>query len=531
MTAVGGPSPAGGRRLGPVAALGPLVASVAAVAVVWLLDPPLADLQAALAREQAASSGVGLTYWFSWYGGISPGSYSSLVPFLSLLVGSRVLALAAPLAVVALAFPLSRGLPHPALFRWAVAGAAVSNLLAGRVAFGVGAAIALAAVLALRTRRPLVGALFLAVSGLASPLAPAFAGLVAAPLLVGGGFRSPVLRLALAGAAAGVAVPYALFGAPGAYQFPWTTLALTVGTAAAVWPALWRTPQRWLAPLTAVAALVLFLVPTGVGANMGRFAYLVLPAVVLVWSRWDHRPLLLALVPALAWTVYAAARDEVAALDDGYRAEDYTALRTELLQQPGLDGHRVELVDNWSRGGSHLLGPEVALARGWEDQTDNHLNEEFFEPGGQDAGDYRAWLADNAVAYVAVAADPVTRDLPEQSLVRSGLPYLTRVWSDARWTLYRVTDPAPIVAAPLALLSASPAELVVRVPDTEAHRVQVRPNRYLVARSATDPDVAACLTATEDGWITLRAPAAGTYTLAGDFSLSGVLGADADTCG
>jgi hypothetical protein len=386
-------------------------------------------------------------------------------------------------------------------------------------------------VLALRRGLPVAGALVLALSGLASPLVPAFAGLVAAPLLVAGASRSPAVRAALAGAAAGVAVPFALFGAPGSYQFPWTTLALTVATAVVVWPALWRTPQRWLVPLTAAAALVLFIVPTGVGANMGRFGYLVLPCVVLAWSRWDRRRLLLVCVPALAWLVYAAANDQVAALGTGYRAEDYAALRAELQQLPDLEGFRVEVVDNWSRAGSHELGPDVALARGWEDQTDNHRNAGFFVPGGEDASGYRAWLADNAVAYVAVADDPVTRDRPEEHLVRSGLPYLTRVWSDQRWTLYRVEDPRPIVPAPLALVSASPAELVVTVPDTATHQVQVRPNRYLVARSTTDPETSACLMATEDGWVTLRAPVPGTYVLAGDFSLTTVLGGDAESCG
>ncbi len=531
MTALAGPPVAGRRAAGPwVRSVGPLLAAVAAVGAMWLLDPPLADLQAALAREQAADAGVGLTYWFGWYGGISPGSYSSLVPFLSLAVGSRALVFLAPLAVVALSLPLSRGLAHPVLFRWAVAAAAVSNLLAGRVAFGVGAAIALAAVLALRGRYPVAGGLLLAVSGLASPLAPAFAGLVAVPLLARGGSRSPAVRAALAGAAAGVAVPFALFGAPGAYQFPWTTLALTTGAALVVWPALWRTPQRWLPPLAAAAAVVLFVVPSGVGANMGRFGYLVLPCVVLAWSRWDRRPLLLVLAPALAWTVYAAANDQVAALGDGYRAEDYAALRAELLDRPDLDGHRVELVDNWSRAGSHVLGSEVALARGWEDQTDNHRNAAFFEAGGEDAWGYRHWLADNAVAYVAVAADPVTRDRPEEDLVRSGLPYLTQVWSDRHWTLYRVDDASPIVPAPLSLVSASPAELVVTVPDTGAHQVQVRPNRYLVARSTADPETTACLAPTDDGWVTLRAPAPGTYTLAGDFSLTTVLGGEDESC-
>jgi hypothetical protein len=531
MTAVAG-APAARSGLGPrLGTLGPLVAVAVAVGLMWLVDPPVADLQAALAREQAADAGVGLTYWFGWYGGISPGSYSALVPFLSLAVGSRALVLLAPLAVIAVAWPLSRGTAHPVLFRWAVAAAAVSNLLAGRVAFAVGAAIALGAVLALRRGRVLAGGVLLAVSGLASPLAPAFAGLVAVSLLAGGGSRSTAVRATLAGAGVGVVVPFALFGAPGAYQFPWTTLALTVAAAAVVWPALWRTEHRWLVPLVVAAATVLFVVPTGVGANMGRFAYLVLPAVVLAWSRWDKRPLLLLLLPALGWMVYAAGRDQVSALEDGYRADSYTALRVELEQQPDLAGHRVELVDNWSRAGSHLLGPEVALARGWEDQTDNLHNGLLFEPGGPGAVAYQQWLADNAVAYVAVAADPVTRDRPEEELARSGLPFLAQVWHDEHWTLYRVDDASPIVPAPLALVSASPAELVLAVPDTRAHQVQVRPNRYLVARSATDPDVAACLAATDDGWVTLRAPEPGTYVLEGDFSLSGVLGEGADSCG
>ncbi|SEP15234.1 hypothetical protein [Trujillonella endophytica] len=532
MTALAGPSAGVRRPLGPAAAaLGPLVAVAVAATVMWLLDPPVADLQAALAREQAADAGAGLTYWFNWYGGISPGSYSSVVPFLSQLVGSRTLALVAPLAVVALALPLSRGTAHPALFRWAVAAAAMSNLLAGRVAFAVGAAVGLAAVLALRERRAVLGAALLVVAGLASPLVPAFAGLLTLPLLADGGRRSRPVVASLAGAGLGVLVPFALFGAPGAYQFPWTTLALTAGLALVVWPALWRTGQHWLVPLTVAAALVLFVVPTGVGANMGRFTYLVLPCAVLAWSRWRPRPLLLLLVPVLCWSVFAAGRDEVAALDDGYGAEDYEPLRAELLGRPDLTGYRVEVVDNWSRAGSHSLGPDIALARGWEDQTDNFHNAVLFEPGALDAAGYRGWLDDNAVAYVAVAADPLARAEQEAELVESGLPYLTRVWHDENWSLYRVQNARPIVPAPLVLLSASPAELVVEVPDVAAHPVQVRPNRYLVARSVADPDVTACLLPTEDGWITLQAPVPGTYVLAGDLSLTGVVGRDSDSCG
>src|SRR6476659_4311240 len=64
-----------------------LVAAVSAVVFV-AVSPPVPDLYAALARESAAAHGVGLTYWFSWFGGAAPpGSYSVLAPELSRVLG------------------------------------------------------------------------------------------------------------------------------------------------------------------------------------------------------------------------------------------------------------------------------------------------------------------------------------------------------------------------------------------------------------------------------------------------------------
>lgn len=532
MTALAGDgAPPRGRLRPRLAASGPVLVTAAAIALLWLLHPALGDLQAAIAREVAAAAGVGPTYWFTWYGGVSPGSYSLLVPLLSLVTGSAGLLYAATGALAGLAFPLARGTAHPALLRWAIAVAAVLNLCSGRVAFATGAALALAGVVLVRRGLLVPGGLLLAASGLASPLAPAFAGLVAAPLLAGGGHRSPRVRAVLAGAGLGVVLPVVLFGAAGAQPFPWTTLAWMAVAMLGAAAALRGTAQGRLVPLAAVVTLVLFLVPTGVGSNLGRFACLVLPCVCLAWSRWDRRRLVLALVPAISCGVYVAAADQVAAF--GASTDDYDALRTVLREQPDLAAHRVEVVDNRTHAGSHLLGAEVALARGWENQSDARYHPLFHEPGALDAGSYRRWLADNAVAYVVVAADPMPLARAEADLVTAGLPYLTEVWSDEHWQLYRVEDPRPIVPAPLALVSASPAEVVVDVPNTAEHRVRVRPNRYLVARSATDPDVAACLTPTQDGWVTLRAPAPGTYVLEGDLTISGVLGAaadDADAC-
>ncbi len=530
MTAVaGGPAPTRRGLHAHLSTAGPLLVTAASVVVLWALHPALGDLQAAIAREEAAASGVGPTYWFTWYGGISPGSYSLVVPLLSLLTGSAGVLYLATLAVAALAFPLSRGTAHPVALRWAIGAAAVLNMGSGRVAFAAGAALALAAVLAVRGRQHAAGVLLLGLSGLASPLAPAFAGLVAVPLLMDGGHRSPAVRSVLAGAGLGVVLPVVLFGAPGAQSFPWTTLAWSSVAALCAWPTLRGTAQRRLVPLAAVVALALFVVPTGVGSNLSRFFCLVLPCVCIAWSRWDRRALALALVPALACAAYVAAADQLAGA--GRDAGDYDGLRTAIQQRADLADHRVELVDNHTHAGSHLLGSAVALARGWENQADARYHAVFHEPGALDADRYRQWLEENAVGYVAVAAEPLPLAEAEAELVGSGLPYLTRIWHDEHWTLYRVDDARPIVPAPLSLVSASPAELVVAVPDTRTHRVQVRPNRYLVARSATAPDVAACLAPTEDGWVTLRAPRPGTYVLQGDFSLSGVIGDDAGSCG
>jgi hypothetical protein len=255
---------------------------------------------------------------------------------------------------------------------------------------------------------------------------------------------------------------------------------------------------------------------------------------VLAWSHWSGVRLLLAVLPALAWLVQNPVHDQLVAIEDGYSAEDYTSLREALLAREDLAGYRVELLDSSSHVGSHELGSSVLLARGWENQTEARYHESLFDAEMPDAADYRLWLTDNAVAYVAVAADPLTtfRTRAELGLIDSGLPYLTRVWSDDRWTLYRVEDPAPIVPPPLTLVEAAPSRMVLDVPDAAEHRLQIRPNRYLVARSESDPQVTACLTATPDHWVTLRAPVPGRYVLEGEFSLGAALGGgpDRDEC-
>ncbi|SIS22098.1 hypothetical protein [Williamsia sterculiae] len=507
-----------------------LVAAIA-TGLLWAFSPTLGDLQAAIAREEAARSGVGIGYWFGWYGGVSPGSYSLIVPALSAAVGSLALLCLATFAIAALAHPVSRRAAHPTALSWAIVVAAILNMMSGRVTFAVGAAFALAALLLMQRRYAFGCAAVLLISGLASPLAPAFVGLAVVPFLIHRGTRGRAVWTVTVGAVLGVAVPFVLFGAPGAQGFPWTTLFWCLLIAAGAVVALTETPSRWIPWLAAVAVLVIFSFPNGVGSNISRFFCLVLPCVCLYFSRRSPRVLALALVPALVYAMFVAVTDQVAVADAGDTAQDYGPLKSRLLATDDLDNHRVEMVDGGTHAGSHLLGSTVKLARGWENQSDSRYNPIFYVPGALTPDTYRDWLRENAVGYVAVSSDPLRQLKKEAALVNTGLPYLTKTWSNRDWTLYRLADARPIVPPPVRLVTDSPSRLVVDIPAGGPYPMQIRPNRYLVARNVADPSISACVAETPQGWITIRALTPGQYTLEGTISVRGVLAEQPPVCG
>jgi hypothetical protein len=550
------------RRLPWIPWLPVVLAAVAAV-VILVLDPPMRDLQAALARESANRSGVGVSYWFSWFGGVAPGSYSLIVPPLTSVFGSLPLLCLSTVLVAALSHPVSRTAAHPTLLMWSISLAAVLNMFSGRVTFAVGAAIAMVGLWLFRRGRPVPGAVLLVVAGLASALVPAFAGIIALPFLLGRSSRTATVWWALGGAALGVLLPSFLFGTPGFQPFPWTTLAWSLAIGVGATAALWRPehtralPARWITPLAMAAAVVLFIIPTGVGSNLSRFFYLVVPCVVLYWSLRSPRVLALLLSPALVYALFVALYDQVTVADTD-QADVYAPLTHELdrlVDDGRVDNHRVELVDTGTHAGSHLVADSVPLARGWENQSDMRYNPVFYDKDALDGASYGDWLADNAVAYVAVSTDPIRQQQDEADLARSGVPYLSELWSNPDWVLYGVTDPTTIVPAPLRLLESSPSEMVVEVPPDavgSATEIRIRPNRYLTATrddsasgsaspsstassgsSATaSPDpTTACIAGGEDSdWATVTFPEPGRYTLTGQFSVSAILDPPSETC-
>ena len=94
----------------------PYTSSVIAVlnAVLFLLiRPDVNDLWAARARASAVRNGVGLSYWFSWFGGSTPGNYSVLTPYISAYTTAEVLGAVSAVAIPLLCIVLTRGTEHP----------------------------------------------------------------------------------------------------------------------------------------------------------------------------------------------------------------------------------------------------------------------------------------------------------------------------------------------------------------------------------------------------------------------------------
>ncbi len=151
------------------------------LAVVYLaVQPPSGDLAAATYRSDLFAR-VGFTLWDNgWYGGHYLPGYSLLAPALGALVGNRVL-LALCTVAAAWLFGLlaqrtfSAGGARLAAGSFAL-GASVT-MLSGRVAFSLGLAVGLLAVVALQRERTSVALVLGALTSLASPVAGAFLAL------------------------------------------------------------------------------------------------------------------------------------------------------------------------------------------------------------------------------------------------------------------------------------------------------------------------------------------------------------------
>ncbi|MDT4902380.1 MAG: hypothetical protein QOH52_396, partial [Pseudonocardiales bacterium] len=220
------------RRPIPAWMLAPTAFAIVNAVAFFLLRPGVNDLWAARARASAVSHGVGLFYWFGWFGGGStPGNYSVVTPYISSWIGTELVGALAAVAATVLCTVLVRGTAHP---RGAAAVAAVAiaiNLWSGRVPFLLGSAFAVGALIAVRRRQRTATIGLTLLSILASPVSGAFVvvGLSGTFLSTRTKAYRPIIAYAVGTAVLAIGGVALAFGTPGPEPFSFMLLIELVG--------------------------------------------------------------------------------------------------------------------------------------------------------------------------------------------------------------------------------------------------------------------------------------------------------------
>jgi hypothetical protein len=449
------------------------VAALGTVAYL-LLDPATADHAGQAYRAGLVRDG-GLGLWDNgWFAGHHTPAYSLLSPALGALIGVRLAGALAAVTAAGLFGLLAERHWGAAAGRvaavWFAIGA-LASLVSGRLAFLLGAAIGLGALLALQRAHPPLACALAVATALASPVAGLFLALAGLARGIASGRRGAKAsagrgpRTSISSATSGRAWPFAVVIAAAA---PTAVLALLFpegGTepfvASAFWPALLAialvafalpAPERTLrigAAVYGLSCIAAFAFATPLGGNATRLGALVAGPVLagaLGAVRPRPRILLAALALPLAyWQLYPAVRDVVRASGDPSTAAAYHAPLVRFLQRrPG--SFRVEIPFTENHWEAAYVAPHIPLARGWERQLDRRYDALFYD-GTLSPATYRAWLDEHAVAYVAVPDVPLDESSREEAkLIASGLAYLRSVWRSAHWRVFAVRHPGRLVA-------------------------------------------------------------------------------------
>src|SRR5664279_2291204 len=474
-----------------------LLTSVGVInAVLFLIiNPSVGDLWAARARQSAARHGVGLGYWFSWFAGSTPGNYSVLSPFLSGLLGAGILGALGTGAITPLAALLVRGSAHPVAATATAAFVAGLSLWSGRVPFAVGTAVSIVAFIAVRAERRTLACALAVLTALVSPVSAFFFAMGVAALFI----TNPRFRVISAMAASATVVSLAgialIFGTPGTEPFS-LLKAGTVAAALALMLVARPAPYVRVVIFIAIAACpMLVLVPNGMGSNFQRLVWFCLPIAVATTATARLRVALAACALPIVLSAQATVSDLWVSAQPMSSEHYYDNLAAELDRTPGLANYRVEVVPDGTHNSAYALLNHAMLARGYETQEDSVQNAVVMS-SHLNAISYKLWLDNNAVGYVAIGGTTIATN-PEDTLIRQHLPkYLTKVWSDQHWLLYRVQYPSPVISSPATVIAADQASMELNVPRAGSYTIRVHWSRFL----KISPTVPKTTTMSDDGF-------------------------------
>ena len=516
--------------------------------VVWLLvDPRTPDLAAQVYRLGLYERiGFGV-FDEHWYAGHALPGYSLLFAPLASPLGMRAVAVMSVLASVVLFERIVLGAYGRELCvrlgACLFGVAAVGDVWSGRLTFALGVTLALACAYALSRKRLIVAAVLAGVCAAASPVAAVLLAL--AGLTYALARRAPMVLLAVGAPVALVAVPVRVLFAEGGYEpYPATSFAATVLVVSVF---LWAFPrgQSHRRQVPRVGAIVYLLacagclvVHTPMGSNIERYGVLLTGPLLLCALAGDGESgrgrrgefasatasarvaISVAICVIVTWIVWGPVRETVAvAVGSGATQAAYYAPVERFLASQGAGLERVEVPLTRSHWEAALLAPSVSIARGWEKQLDVRYDSVLLS-SDLTANQYRKWLGEQAVAYVAlpdVPLDPSSGG--EGKLIRQGLSYLRPVFTSRHWRVYAVQDATPLLQGPGRLTALGNDTFALDAHTSGTLLARVHYTRYFTVVSGRG-----CVASGPGGWTYVRARGPGPIVVATRFSLSRALG-------
>ena len=515
---------------------GPLAVVVCLAAIYLVLAPQSADHAAQTFRTELYELSGPVIWDNYWFGGHYLPTYSLLSPALGAWLGFRVMGSLAVIATVVL-FALiahrqwgARSQPGAIWFAFA----ATISLFSGRLTFALGVMLAMAAVFAAQRGQRIPSLILAASVGLASPVAALFLACVGFAHFLAERPDRRGLEMAAASFAVAAMVAF-LF--PGGGDEPYVrssfipAITLTLVSAAMVPPG-----QRLVRTgilVYAGALIASFALSTPMGGNVNRLGALLLGPVMLcvllaepLTPKWWKRGILILLLPAIVWWQSGpVVRDlklvqDEPAVTSGFYRPLVEALGPRLAKAPA----RVEVVPVASHWEAARAAPVLPLARGWERQTDRHLNPLFYAERLGPAR-YRDWLNNLAVGYVALPDTELDyAGVKEASLIRGGLPFLKEIPVGGAWRLFKVIGAKPMVTPPARLSGFDTDGFAVTAPVAGSFLVRIHSTPYWRVKEGYG-----CVEPAPGDWTRVTLDRPGTVAVSADFSPAARFG-DARDC-
>ena len=514
---------AGRARMSPNVTVATVLALILAVTYLrWLPQSP--DLAAQVARADVTRQVGSSSWWTGWFGGLSMPSYSVIVPSSMAALGVRTTGVLATVAGAVGTARLLGGAVRPRAGACAFALSGFADLLIGRITFVVGAALAVWALDALRSRWDVPVVALAVGSYLASPLAGLFLGLIFVSVAI---VDSDRRRISITGAATVLALAITmalLFPGTGTMPFDLSGAAVPAVCCAAVFVICRQRLVRLVAAFAGLATLGFVLYPGAVGSNITRLAWIAAAPIAVAYATIPRRYLVPVVALLAAWPLGDTVSQLHAARSASASAAFYQPLAAELDTQRAAAGantigQRVEVVDTTNHWASVYL-PGQSLARGWDRQADYANNPIFYAHGALTSASYRQWLSDLAVGWVAVPTATLDfASVAEGRLVRAGPIYLHLVWSTRDWKLYRVTPSSPLVTGAV-VEAVTSNSVVISTSGPATVDLRLRWSPYLrTVDPITRQDVASCVS-NDNGWLSVYLPAAVTVAVSSDFTVA-----------